>query len=620
MKIGFVLPMIVAAIGAMAAQGLSQAASDQLAQSFPLDKELDQGWDTQKRSDWYESTQGSRLIPLDWMRALEQPGTEALFIEPDHIAKFGYLPYRSDRAPKLFALGFPIDTSDDTELVRTKLRWKVGQGTTEPWVGMNCAACHTGQLTYRGATMRIDGGQALADFQSFVESMEQALRETLAEPKWSRFAHRVLGNDADTAENRKSLRGALEQLLAWQSRELAINSVPLRYGSGRVDAFGHIFNKVALLLDEKGAKGNPADAPVSIPFIWRAPQLNRVQYNGIAPKIPILFETSDLGALVRNSGEVIGVFGDVSVNGKLTASGYPSTIRVDNLTALENQLGTLRPPKWPASQFPLDTGLVDEGRKLYAAHCVRCHALVDRTSLRSRIDVEMSLFDGTGRATSDGQRLAAPGTDPWMACNAYDYQGPSVDLAGAFFGAVGQQAPMSELLAGTVGGVLLGKKMDIAKETFAQLFHIPRPPKPDVVLQAAIAPKPPARTPEKQAQLQRCMTKRSANLGYTSRPLNGIWATAPYLHNGSVASLFELLLPPSERKPSFPIGTREFDPVNVGLETAPERGIGDKAFTFKARDADGTFIDGNSNEGHDYGNANLSKDDRKALVEYLKTL
>ena len=51
MKIGFVLPMIVAAIGAMAAQGLSQAASDQLAQSFPLDKELDQGWDTQKRSD-----------------------------------------------------------------------------------------------------------------------------------------------------------------------------------------------------------------------------------------------------------------------------------------------------------------------------------------------------------------------------------------------------------------------------------------------------------------------------------------------------------------------------------------------------------------------------------------
>ena len=122
-------------------------------------------------------------------------------------------------------------------------------------------------------------------------------------------------------------------------------------------------------------------------------------------------------------------------------------------------------------------------------------------------------------------------------------------------------------------------------------------------------------------------------LAYKARPLNGIWATAPYLHNGSVPTLYDLLLPARLRntvpagvpvpdpagplRPErFTLGTRAFDPVKVGFaEGAP-----DSTLTFNVRDAAGAPIPGNSNAGHDYGNASLSDEDRLNLLEYLKSL
>jgi hypothetical protein len=101
---------------------------------------------------------------------------------------------------------------------------------------------------------------------------------------------------------------------------------------------------------------------------------------------------------------------------------------------------------------------------------------------------------------------------------------------------------------------------------------------------------------------------------YKGRPLNGIWATAPYLHNGSVPTLADLLKPAQDRPKTFTVGSREFDPEKVGIRTdAPGYPV------FRARNEDGTPVPGNSNEGHEYG-ANLSKGERRALLEYLKSL
>jgi hypothetical protein len=113
------------------------------------------------------------------------------------------------------------------------------------------------------------------------------------------------------------------------------------------------------------------------------------------------------------------------------------------------------------------------------------------------------------------------------------------------------------------------------------------------------------------------MTETSGILGYKARPLTGIWATAPYLHNGSVPTLYDLLLPPEERPASFWLGSREYDPVKVGYVGGPSE---ENTFEFNTRDSLGRPIPGNANTGHDYDNASFTDEERRALVEYMKTL
>jgi hypothetical protein len=97
---------------------------------------------------------------------------------------------------------------------------------------------------------------------------------------------------------------------------------------------------------------------------------------------------------------------------------------------------------------------------------------------------------------------------------------------------------------------------------------------------------------------------------YESRVLYGIWATAPYLHNGSVPNLWELLTPAKQRRASFTVGSRMFDPKNVGYLSEGEGTV----FVTDPENANG-----NGNGGHEYG-TDLSPEDRWAIIEYMKTL
>ena len=100
--------------------------------------------------------------------------------------------------------------------------------------------------------------------------------------------------------------------------------------------------------------------------------------------------------------------------------------------------------------------------------------------------------------------------------------------------------------------------------------------------------------------------------GYTAVPLDGIWLTAPYLHNGSVPTLADLLEPVDRRPKQFWRGLDLFDAVKVGWVSDSD----------EARRI-GTPLDvsrpGNSNAGHTYGTT-LSAEDKQALIEYMKTL
>lgn len=597
-----------------------------------------QGWTDQDRALWYQATQGSRLVPYAWLNALEQADSDRPFLDDDHIAGFRYIPRgNADGLP----FGFAIDKQDDTGLPRTSLRWKSGQGANEPWVGMNCSACHTGDIAWPGTSasgearrIRIEGGQTIADFQGFMEAFNRAIARTQAEDaKFARFALRVLGAE-DNDGNRALLRPALAALVDWQGRQLRANQTELRYGFGRVDAFGHIFNKVALLADEN-APGNPASAPVSYPFLWQIDRLPYVQYNGLAANGPTVAGTNaklDIGAAARNTGEVIGVFADVALRHEAgDLRGFRSSVRLDSLVGLEQVLAKLQPPSWPG-ETP-DSILVARGRDLFQQACASCHT-APGTVTQGRYPFTMSTFSNTVPPAQPGNR--PPETDPWMACNAVTYTSASGTLNGLnrlyFAGKPFEQtAHLADMLKFTVIGTMVGhglvRDLDIVMQTWLGRQQVPQidslspqfQTAPGAFVGTLGAPQPMRETEESRAaRLRFCQETPNILLGYKSRPLAGIWATAPYLHNGSVPNLWELLLPAEKRSASFWLGTREYDPVKVGFRTEPT--APGNSFEFRTRDPQGKPIPGNSNAGHDYGNAQLTDQQRRELIEYLKTL
>ena len=562
-----------------------------------------QGWTPQQQKDWYYATQGSRLIPLSWLRALEQSDNSQGFLDPEFIRSFGLL--FDDVSADGLPVGFARDDNDDTTLTVSKLRWFSGQGSREKWVGLNCSACHTAEIEHNGTKMRVDGGPSLFDFQSFIEALDSALQATQSDAaKFGRFAATVLGPNRDTPANRQLLRAELDKLIAWEKRVDALNETPLRYGRGRVDAFGHIFNKIALFSGAERPVANPADAPVSYPFLWDIYRHDKLQWNGIASNQRLNLGGGrylDYGALGRNSGEVIGVFGDVGVKPGAGLGGYRSSIWADNLIRLETQLSTLKAPAWPTGFPAVDTDLANSGQTLFSQHCKSCHQPREGTEPYKVVMMPL---------TPDNPNS----TDPWMACNAIGYRSPTGKLEGtpkSYIGGgerFGPSAPLAEMLETTVKGAMVGKKGQIVAQTARIFFGLGGAPR--VVTEEV---------PDfRQARLEACYAANSPYMAYKARPLDGIWATAPYLHNGSVPTLNDLLKPPLQRPREFRVGTRSYDPANVGYVTRPDA-PGNK-FLFKARDAQNNPIPGNSNEGHDYGASGLSPDQRRALLEYLKTL
>jgi hypothetical protein len=526
--------------------------------------------------EFYTRPQGSRLVPYSWFLALEQPGTAALFRDPAHLARLGFLtqkanPFNPDGLP----VGFVKDPRRDDEKV--------------DWFGFTCAACHTAEIHHNSTAFRIDGAPGQGDLDSFLTALTAALKATLDDPaKFERFAGKVLGAEP-TARNRAELRDQLETIHRARREYDAINRPPHSYGFARLDAFGRIVNSLIVSGVNSGdaSQAKAPDAPVSYPFLWDAPHHDYVQWNASARNR--LAGSPELAGLGRNVGQVIGVFGEVRVSEPHTATvltGYKSSVRVPDLIRLEQLVRKLQSPRWPDEFPPIDEGKRKAGEALFVQYCQKCHAPIDRT-------------DPDRAIVAVKTPIKALGTDPLMAANFANRKGKTGRLEGrrAFFVSgerFGKEASAEAMLVHTVVAVIMGSPWSQYDGVdFSELRD-----RKDTVT-----------------------TDPEALMVYRARPLNGIWATAPYLHNGSVPNLYQLLLPAEQRVEEFTVGRREFDPVNVGFKLDPF----DAGFRFRTHDEKGQPIPGNSNAGHEYGTGRdglpaLTDDQRRQLVEYLKSL
>ncbi len=284
--------------------------------------------------------------------------------------------------------------------------------------------------------------------------------------------------------------------------------------------------------------------------------------------------------------EASGVYMFMNLHSKTPEQGlFDSAAFLLNLAKIEDALNRLAPPKWPEEVFgKIDRDKARAGETLFTSHCASCHNKWPYTWTEAnkygKRWIEVGLVPQT-----------YVGTDPGQFEDLRPYA-MTKQLA-AYMGGPFKDDPI--IPTGVLYFTLQEKILDAAlaklKLTEEEAIKIhgyrvyPLPPRPHRVYKAA--------------------------------PRDGVWATPPFMHNGSVPNLYEMLVPAGERTKKFYVG-REFDPVKVGVDTSVTTGF-----------LVDTSLRGNTNVGHSFedgplGNGvigpKLTDEQRWALVEYLKSI
>ena len=401
--------------------------------------------------------------------------------EGDGYQRLGFL--YEDNAPR----GRPIGTSYRETIV--------------PFIGLNCAVCHTGTLreSADGPTQIMLGVPAhqfdLQRYLQFLFAVADDPRFTAdniipaieqANPDFG-FFDKLLYRLRVLPDTRRGLQTE-KRLFTWmQTRP--------DQGPGRVDTF----NPYKLNIF-----GLPEDSFVGtadLPSLW-----NQAPREGLW----LHWDGNNNSVEERNKSAAIG------------AGASEDSLDIKGMQRIEDWISGLMPPDFPAGR--IDWSRVDAGRQLYQTNCAQCHD-----------------FDGAD---------------------------------------IGQVTPIDQI--GTDR-----ERLDSFTAALADKMNTLGTGKP-----------------------WRFSHFRKTE-GYTNQPLDGIWLRAPYLHNGSVPTLRDLLNPPEERPPTFYRGYDVYDFENLG-------------FVFSGAEAEqvgfqfDTVERGNGNQGHLYGSA-LSQQEKDDLLEYLKT-
>ena len=566
---------------------------------------LDQGIPKEKLSWFYHADQGTRTFgfPYEWFMALEQPTISwvpfvkvGLFSDPAYLDRYGFIADTIIPGKEALPIGF---AKGSVMLDPTGAPWKNPRTKQEmKGVGLTCAACHTGSFTYKDTAVVIDGGPALTNLFGMKQGMGISLLLTRYWPgRFDRFADRILGPES-TVDDRQTLKTQLDQVLAQYKQvknlEERVAAQSILEGYGRLDALNRIGNQVFSLDLKKPENYAGSSAPVHFPRIWNTPWFDWVQYNG-----------SIMQPFVRNAGESLGVSAELNLT-EPSKGLYKSSVDLKSLYDMEEMIkgdkppnakdgfSGLKSPKWPGDILPpIDPKLAEKGADLYKKHCQECH----RPSVTDAAFYDFNNKDwwtqnaaGEAILKVENVPIAHIGTDPAQAA----------DMLARTVAVPENLGIKSSSFAFALG--------ELVEKTVNTIFDQQKPPP----------------SPADRSRIEGYMPNElRGELAYKVRPLNGVWATPPYLHNGAVPTIDDLLGDPEQRPKKFYLGSREYDPVKLGYKSDPIPG----GFEFD------TSIRGNSNRGHEFrkdydknkeikgviGPA-LSADDRKALIEYLKTL
>ena len=470
--------------------------------------------------------------------------------------------------------------------------------------------------------------------------------------RFNRFAARVLGPNATKAD-RDALKKGLSDAGAFVKAQATtlenlysrVHGQDTEEGYGRLDALNRIGNQVfytdmalsGVSVSDKNM--HVRDAPVSFPPIWTVPWFWWAQY-----------DASISQPLIRNAGEALGVAALINLSADTAPDTlFRSSVDIENLSSIETMLrgddpfkqnppefSGLKSPKWPADLFQddpawkIDPARVAKGRAIYAEICAECHLGPVNDHAFDTQFPDKSFWtsphlqkDGDGPVLDEVQKgVGGMGTDPSQAhvlmLRTVEVPGfldlePDRDLAKRW-GCSGVPASTNTDMSFAIALMIMVEK---ASDKWMEDHNLTDAQKQALWRSRKNCPNP----------------GDARETHYRARPLNGVWATAPYLHNGSVPSLYWMLRPAAERPKQFCLGTRDFDPQQVGFHVEP----GEKPACrhgetlFSAINSDGSAMTGNSNLGHSLEGTPgpgkpgvigrlLTDGERYELIEYLKTL
>lgn len=539
-----------------------------------------QGWSLQDQKQAFTLTEGSEMMPYDWFMALEKAESPGKFVQG--LSSYGLIPSRKiDPEGSALPVGFTINESAADETVFAEKKW----------VGINCTACHTGLLKINGRELVINGSGGQFQFQRFQDDLLRSMDRTLIDKdKLARFLRaQPAGADLQTLTARfQGFRDEFEKYLNRSMRYRDQDGKVIPLGPGQVDGVGGPNNQTLchttpdlgsqkmrdLLSDPRNCRSSMA--PANIPHLWGASSLQWVQWAG--------FVHSALG---RNFGQAQGVFAknwfQEDTEGRPI---YRAGANLENLLRLEELFNKLNTPTWAdlvdqKVVAPVDVVKAGRGRRIYEKNCLACHA----------VQPELTSPNKYGYTFWQVQMVptAEIGTDPLQVQQVYARTSYLPDLLKEEFKKIfGEQSVKED---GTVNSFSY-RSFTVIKQLNTAF---------DLLRYSAA----------ERLKASGCRERISQGVvGYRARSLEGVVFTAPYLHNGSVPTLMDLLKPAAERPTDFYLGCPEYDVQNMGFACSAASAQADR---FDTR------ITGMSNAGHEYG-TQLMEDEKYELIEFLKTL
>lgn len=539
---------------------------------------LDTGLNTEDQETWHHLSEGSELVPLTVLEALKSPRTGESFLSS--LAEYGFLLESSD--PHDLAIGWSRELRD------------IGGHQVE-FVGINCAACHTGELRYRNQTLRLDGAPNLFALEQFfldLRTAVQSLRENrMAAFLFARDLIRLHHDPNTTGEFMEVSKTALALL---HSVEESGAFRPLK--QALAESVGALFQK---------AMGDEGTAQVGIASLFT--------------ELSIESESNDLlgelsATLTKDGSYLRRRFRTLEILSAAIDSG------VDLGPGRGDSFGIIRNLLWPDDPIRLDAPvstphLFDFGGYKWIHWDGNTQSVMQRNiaqaiALGADYDpatrVSTALPFNLHRLETVGRKLKSP---KWPEALLGTIDVTRVARGQEIF----RQQRCAECHSGETAFPLDQVKtspirannfaLPLAGRAFSEvLAEFGAAAEAGLFQQHQVSP-------EQARQFEPGKPEWRTTHGYVARRLAGVWATAPYLHNGSVPTIYDLLQPAAKRPPKFPVGHRDFDPQKLGFLTA----VDNPTWEFDAT------IPGNSNQGHEFG-VDLPESSKYDLIEFLKTL